>query len=197
MKLTGIITWGLTIAVLIVGFILIKPVQAGAQEEGAAAPGGAAPIVVLETNKGNIELKLYPDVAPKASENFRRLANRSFYNGIIFHRVIAGFMIQGGDPTGTGSGGESVWGGEFPNEVTSNVTFNREGLLAMANRGPDTNSSQFFITVAPQPSLNMNYTIFGEVVSGMDVVHAIEKTPTGPGDRPIEEVKIIKAYVKK
>jgi peptidylprolyl isomerase len=194
MKLTGIITWGVTIAVLIIGIILARPIFA--QEEAAPA-GNPMPVIVLETTKGNIELKLFPHIAPKASENFRRLANRGYYNGIIFHRVIAGFMIQGGDPTGTGQGGQSVWGTEFVNEVRGDVTFDREGVLAMANRGPDTNGSQFFITVAPQPGLNNNYSIFGEVVSGMDVVHAIENTPTGPGDRPIEEVKIIKAYEKK
>ena len=187
-----VITWGLTIAVLAVGFILARPLFAA--DEPQAAP--AAPVVVLETSLGNIEVKLYPQIAPKASQNFSRLSTRGYYNGIIFHRVIRGFMIQGGDPTGTGQGGQSVFGTEFEDEVNPGVSFDREGVLAMANRGPNTNGSQFFIAVGPQPSLNMHYTIFGEVISGMDVVHAIEHTQTGPGDRPVEDIKIIKAYVK-
>jgi peptidylprolyl isomerase len=189
-----LLSWGFTLLILIAGFILTRPLFAA--DQAPAPSGNAAPVIVLETTKGNIEVKLYPDIAPKASENFRRLVTRAYYNGVLFHRVIRGFMIQGGDPTGTGRGGQSVWGSDFEDEVKPEVSFNREGLLAMANRGPNTNSSQFFITVAPQPSLNMHYTIFGEVVSGMDVVHAIENTPTGPGDRPVEEVKILKAYVK-
>ncbi len=193
MKLnSGIISWGLTILAIAVGVLLARPLFA--QQEAAPAP--AAPVVVLETSKGNIEIKLLPHIAPKASENFSRLATRAYYNGIIFHRVIRGFMIQGGDPTGTGQGGQSVFGAEFPNEVRPDVTFDREGVVAMANRGPDTNGSQFFITVAPQPGLNGNYTIFGQVTSGMDVVHAIERVQTAEGDRPVEDVKIIKAYVK-
>jgi peptidylprolyl isomerase len=154
------------------------------------------PIVVLETNQGNIEIKLFSAVAPKTCENFLGLIAKKYYDGIIFHRVIKGFMLQGGDPTGTGRGGESVWGGKFEDEVTKAVTFDRKGLLAMANAGPGTNGSQFFITTAATPWLNMNHTIFGEVVSGYDVVEKIENTKTGPGDRPVETQKIIKAYVK-
>lgn len=153
-------------------------------------------VVVFETTQGNIELKLYPDVAPKTCENFIGLVKKGYYDGIIFHRVIQGFMIQGGDPTGTGRGGESLWGSDFEDEVTPSVTFNRAGLLAMANRGPATNGSQFFITTVPTPHLNMMHTIFGEVSSGMDVVTAIETTPVGPGDKPVTDQKIIKAYVK-
>lgn len=153
-------------------------------------------IVVLETNRGKIELKLFKDVAPKAVENFVGLVKKGYYNGIIFHRVIPQFMVQGGDPTGTGSGGESIWGKPFEDEVTPNVKFDRLGLLAMANSGPSTNGSQFFITTAPTPWLNMKHTIFGEVVAGYDIVEAIEQTKTARGDRPVEEQKIIKAYVK-
>lgn len=155
-----------------------------------------AETVVFETTQGNIEFKLYPEVAPKACENFVGLVKKGYYDGIIFHRVIQGFMIQGGDPTGTGRGGESLWGKDFEDEVTPSVTFNRAGLLAMANRGPSTNGSQFFITTVPTPHLNMRHTIFGEVVGGMDVVTAIETTPVGPGDKPVTDQKIIKAYVK-
>ncbi len=152
--------------------------------------------VVLETNQGNIEIKLMPEVAPKACENFSQIAEKGFYNGTIFHRVIKNFMIQGGDPAGTGRGGSSIWGEPFEDEVSPSLKFDRSGLVAMANAGPNTNGSQFFITTAKVPWLNMKHTIFGEVVSGYDVVQKIENTPVGEADRPIEEQKIIKAYVK-
>jgi peptidylprolyl isomerase len=152
--------------------------------------------VVLETNQGNIEIKLKTDVAPKACENFVKLAEKGYYNGLIFHRVIKGFMIQGGDPTGTGMGGESIWGGPFEDEVSPVAKFDGPGILAMANSGPDTNGSQFFITCAKTPWLNMRHTIFGEVVSGLEVVQKIENTPVNAEDRPITEQKIIRAYLK-
>ncbi|MFA6349719.1 MAG: peptidylprolyl isomerase [Candidatus Omnitrophota bacterium] len=153
--------------------------------------------VVLETNQGNIEIKLMPEIAPKACENFIGLAEKGYYNGIIFHRVIKSFMIQGGDPTGTGMGGESIWGKEFDDEVMPGVGFDRPGILAMANAGPGTNGSQFFITTAKTPWLNMKHTIFGEVVSGYDVVQKIESTVVDENDKPLKEQKIIKAYLKK
>lgn len=155
-----------------------------------------SPIVVLETTQGNIEIKLLPEVAPKTCENFVGLVKKGYYNGIIFHRVIKEFMIQGGDPTGTGRGGESLWGGKFEDEVSPTVKFDREGVLAMANSGPNTNGSQFFITTKATPWLNMKHTIFGYVVSGYGAVEAIENTQTGPADKPVNEQKIIKAYVK-
>ncbi|MFH1655083.1 MAG: peptidylprolyl isomerase [Candidatus Omnitrophota bacterium] len=153
-------------------------------------------IVVLETNQGTIEIQLMPQVAPKASENFIGLAEKGYYNGIIFHRVIKNFMIQGGDPTGTGSGGTSIWGAYFEDEVSPDVKFDRRGLVAMANAGPKTNGSQFFITTAKTPWINMRHTIFGRVVSGYNVVQKIENEVTDSRDRPISEQKIIKAYVK-
>ena len=153
--------------------------------------------VVLETNQGKIVLKLYPDAAPKAVENFTKLAEKGYYDGLIFHRVIKNFMIQGGDPTGTGSGGESIWGAPFEDEVSTSVTFNKPGILAMANAGPSTNGSQFFITTIPTPWLNMKHTIFGEVVEGYDVVKKIEACQTGGQDRPVLEQKIVKAYIQK
>ncbi len=152
--------------------------------------------VVLETTQGNIEIKLMPDVAPKACENFAGLVEKGYYNGLIFHRVIKGFMIQGGDPTGTGRGGESIWGEPFSDEFSRTVSFDKPGILAMANAGPNTNGSQFFITCAPTPWLNMRHTIFGEVVSGYDVVEKIENTAVSAADRPLVEQKIIKAYLK-
>ncbi len=153
--------------------------------------------VVLETNQGIIEIKLMPDIAPKTCENFLGLIERGYYDGLIFHRVIKGFMIQGGDPTGTGTGGESIWGKPFKDEVCKEVGFDKPGLLAMANAGPGTNGSQFFITVIKTPWLNMHHTIFGEVTSGYDVVEKLENTPTGQASRPTTEQKIIKAYLKK
>lgn len=152
--------------------------------------------VILETNQGDIEVKLKPDVAPKACENFIKLVEKGYYDGLIFHRVIKGFMIQGGDPTGTGMGGESAWGSPFEDEVSPVAKFDGPGILAMANSGPNTNGSQFFITCAKTPWLNMRHTIFGEVVSGLDVVQKIENTPVNAEDRPITEQKIIRAYIK-
>lgn len=154
-------------------------------------------IVEIETNQGTIEITLRPDIAPKAVENFLKHAEDGYYNGIIFHRVIKGFMIQGGDPTGTGRGGQSIWGKPFEDEVTDTAKFDRKGILAMANAGPKTNGSQFFITTAATPWLNKKHTIFGEVTKGYDVVQKIETTKVGPGDRPLEEQKIIKITVKK
>lgn len=162
--------------------------------KGFAADGKT---VILETNQGKIEIRLMPDVAPKATENFIGLVKQGYYDGIIFHRVIKGFMIQGGDPTGTGRGGESIWGAPFEDEVTESVQFDKPGLLAMANAGPNTNGSQFFITVVPVPGLNMKHAIFGEVVAGYNVVQKIEDTATDSSDRPLTQQKIIKAYLKK
>jgi len=152
--------------------------------------------VVLETNQGVIEIKLMPEIAPKACENFTGLIKEGYYDGIIFHRVIKGFMIQGGDPTGTGRGGTSFWGEPFDDEVSPEAVFDRIGLLAMANAGPNTNGSQFFITTAKTPWLNMRHTIFGEVTSGYDVVQEIENVPKDSSDKPLTEQKIIKAYLK-
>ncbi|PIU41888.1 MAG: peptidylprolyl isomerase [Candidatus Omnitrophica bacterium CG07_land_8_20_14_0_80_42_15] len=152
--------------------------------------------VVLETTQGNIEIELRPDIAPKACENFSGLVQKGYYNGLIFHRVIKNFMLQTGDPTGTGMGGESIWGTPFEDEVKLDVKFDKPGLAAMANAGPNTNGSQFFITTIATPWLNMRHTIFGEVVSGYDVVQKIEKVRTDPTDRPAIEQKIIKAYLK-
>jgi len=154
-------------------------------------------IVVFETNQGVIEIKLKPEVAPKACENFTKLVEKGYYNGLIFHRVIKDFMIQGGDPTGTGRGGESIWGKSFEDEVSPVAKFDSPGILAMANAGPNTNGSQFFITTAKTPWLNMRHTIFGEVVSGYDVVQKIENVETVGSDRPKQDQKIIKAYLKK
>ncbi len=153
-------------------------------------------IVVLKTNQGDIELQLYPKVAPKACENFETLVKRGYYDGIIFHRVIKNFMIQGGDPTGTGRGGESIWGHPFKDEFKANLIFDKPFYLAMANRGRNTNGSQFFITTVPTPWLNGGYTIFGRVVKGFGVVKKIENTPVGAQNRPLAKQYIVKALLK-
>ncbi|HQR73993.1 MAG TPA: peptidylprolyl isomerase [Sulfurovum sp.] len=154
-------------------------------------------IVVLETNVGNIELKLYPEVAPLAVENFTTHVKNGYYNGLIFHRIIKGFMIQGGDPLGTGTGGESIWKKPFKDEFANNVVFDKPYLLAMANSGSATNGSQFFITTAPTGWLNGKHTIFGEVIKGQDVVQKLENVSVSPSSsRPMFDQTIKKAYIK-
>ena len=158
------------------------------------------PHVILETTQGNIEIELFPDVAPLAVENFTTHIKHGYYNGIAFHRIIKGFMIQGGDPTESGRGGESIWKKNFKDEY-KDKTFNKAGILAMANRGPSTNGSQFFITTAPTPWLNGHHTIFGEVVSStMSSVMKLDSVSTlgrNAGDKPLSRQEIVKAYIKK
>lgn len=164
-----------------------------------AAETAAHPVVVLETTQGKIELELFDDVAPLAVENFMTHIQNGYYNGIAFHRIIKDFMIQGGDPTETGRGGESIWGKPFKDEFKPNVVFDKAGLLAMANAGPMTNGSQFFITTAKTPWLNGHHTIFGKVIGGMDTVKKLNNVATsgrGGGDRPLQRQEIIKAYAK-
>ena len=153
-------------------------------------------IVVVETNLGLVEITLMPEIAPKTCENFLGLVNKHYYDGLIFHRIIKSFMIQGGDPTGTGAGGESIWGKSFSDEFSPSVKFDKPGLLAMANRGPNTNGSQFFITTAATPWLNMKHTIFGQVTTGYDIVKKMEAVKTGPNDKPVDPIRIVKAYLK-
>lgn len=168
-------------------------------------------IANLQTNHGTIRVKLFPELAPVTVANFVELAEGArewthpetgersstpLYDGTVFHRVISGFMIQGGDPLGQGTGGP---GYDFDDEIHAQNTFNRPYLLAMANAGrrggKGTNGSQFFITVSAQPHLNQGHTIFGEVVEGRDVVDTIAKTPTGRGDRPVNDVVIEKVTI--
>ncbi len=148
---------------------------------------------VIQTNKGTIRFELLEADAPKTTENFITLAERGYYNGIIFHRVIKGFMIQGGDPSGTGRGGESAWGGRFKDEIeASSAVYQRgykAGAVAMANAGPNTNGSQFFIMHSDYP-LPPNYTIFGRVIEGQEVVNDIASTQTDRNDRPLTEIKM-------
>lgn len=154
------------------------------------------PTATINTTQGPIEVVLYSDIAPKAVENFTKLAEKNYYNDTLFHRVIPGFMIQGGDPLGNGTGGQSIWGTNFEDEFSPTVKFTKPGLLAMANRGPKTNGSQFFITTAATPWLNQKHTIFGEVIKGYEVVQKIEKKPTGSQNRPIEPQKILNITVR-
>jgi peptidyl-prolyl cis-trans isomerase A (cyclophilin A) len=143
----------------------------------------------LHTSKGDIVIELFPDHAPKTVANFVKLAQENFYNGTIFHRVIAGFMIQGGCPQGTGTGGP---GYKFDDEFHGDLQFDKPYLLAMANAGPNTNGSQFFITAAPTTWLNRKHSIFGEVkdAASQAVVDAIETTKTGAMDRPLEPITV-------
>ena len=156
-------------------------------------------IAVLQTNKGTIRFELLETDAPKTTENFITLAERGYYDGIIFHRVIKGFMIQGGDPTGTGRGGESAWGGRFNDEIdSSSALYQRgykKGTVAMANAGPNTNGSQFFIMHADYP-LPPSYSIFGRVTDGLDVVDSIATSETDRSDKPVSEVKMEKVTIE-
>jgi len=159
-----------------------------------------APHVVLETTQGDIELVLYPDVAPLAVENFLTHIKDGYYNGIAFHRIIHNFMIQGGDPTESGRGGESIWGKPFKDEFKTE-TFDKPGVLAMANAGPGTNGSQFFITTAKTAWLNGHHTIFGRVANKESMktlmkLNDVATTGRSYGDRPLERQEIIKAYIK-
>ena len=141
---------------------------------------------ILQTNHGTIEVELFPGEAPKTVENFTKLAGEGFYDGVIFHRVIPDFMIQGGDPTGTGMGGP---GYQFEDEINKHPV--QRGALAMANAGPNTNGSQFFIVTADScPWLNGKHTVFGRVTNGMDVVDAISNVEADAGDRPRQDVVI-------
>ena len=154
-------------------------------------------VAVIKTNIGTIEIELFENETPRTVENFVGLANKGYYNGVIFHRVIDGFMIQGGDPTGSGRGGESIFGKKFNDEIVDSLIFDSEGILAMANAGPNTNGSQFFITLAPTPWLNGHHTIFGKVIAGMDVVRAIGKVTKGPQDRPLKDVVMESVTIEK
>jgi len=156
-------------------------------------------IARIETNMGTIRFELLEDEAPKTTENFRLLAEAGKYDKVIFHRVIKGFMIQGGDPEGTGRGGQSAWGGRFDDEINRSSELYRgayaRGTVAMANAGPNTNGSQFFIMHTDYP-LPPSYTKFGRVIEGQDVVDKIATAPTHPGDRPKSDVVMEKVTIE-
>ena len=156
-------------------------------------------IAVIETNKGTIKFELLEEDAPKTTENFRLLAEQGYYDGVIFHRVIKNFMIQGGDPLGMGYGGESAWGGKFEDEINRGSELYaggyEKGTVAMANAGPNTNGSQFFIMHVDYP-LPPSYTKFGRVIEGQDVVDAIAEVATNQNDKPLEPVVMNKVTIE-
>ena len=183
-------------------------------------------IALIHTNMGDIEIKLFPEKAPKTCENFITHSKNGYYDGIVFHRVIKDFMIQGGDPTATGMGGESIWGKSFEDEFDTDL-HNIRGALSMANAGPGTNGSQFFIvqaksvpenmlsqmegmadrgfpeaiveayrTLGGTPWLDFRHTVFGQVINGMDTVDKIAETPVGAADKPVEDVVINSIEIK-
>lgn len=154
-------------------------------------------VAIIQTNMGTIEIELFADKAVKTVQNFVGLTEKKYYDGIIFHRVIDNFMIQGGDPTGTGSGGQSIWGKPFEDEVKTGLKHESDGILSMANAGPNTNGSQFFITLAATPWLDGKHTVFGKVISGMDVVKTIGKVKTNQSDRPLTDVAMQKVTIEK
>jgi cyclophilin family peptidyl-prolyl cis-trans isomerase len=148
---------------------------------------------VIDTTAGEFEIELFEDRAPKTTKNFIDLAEKKFYDGTIFHRVISGFMIQGGDPKGTGTGGP---GYTIPDEFHKELRHSSAGILSMANAGPNTGGSQFFITLGPTPHLDGKHAIFGKVVRGMDVIERIGKTATNRSDRPVTDIAMKKVAIK-
>lgn len=187
-----------------------KQARAEGNDPAAMPAEGGNPIAVFETTLGNFAVELFADKAPNTVANFEGLAMGTkefkdartgqkktghFYDDLVFHRVINGFMIQGGCPLGQGTGDP---GYKFADEFHKDLRHNKPGILSMANSGPNTNGSQFFVTVAPTPHLDNRHSVFGEVVDGMDVVYKIAKTPTGPGDRPVTPVvmKSVRVYAR-
>ncbi|KAK8807413.1 hypothetical protein WA158_004172 [Blastocystis sp. Blastoise] len=146
--------------------------------------------VTLHTNLGDIKVELYCELVPRASENFLALCASNYYDGAKFHRNIKKFMIQGGDPTGTGKGGNSIWGEPFEDEFHPSLKHNRRGMLSMSNKGPNTNRSQFFFTYSSQPHLDNVYTLFGHIIYGMDVLDIMEKAPVDAKNHPVEDIII-------
>jgi len=151
--------------------------------------------VRINTSLGALDFELYTHVAPKACENFIAHAKAGYYNSVVWHRVIKGFMCQSGDPTGTGRGGQSIWGKPFEDEFDDSLSFDSRGLLACANKGIHTNGSQFFITFAPTPHLNHKHTIFGKLIGGDDILSNLEKVPTGAKDRPVDPIPRIESMI--
>ncbi|BBN00686.1 peptidyl-prolyl cis-trans isomerase-like 1 [Marchantia polymorpha subsp. ruderalis] len=162
----------------------------------AAMADAAAPQVCLNTTMGDIVVELYVKHAPKTCRNFIELSRRGYYEDVRFHRVIKDFMAQTGDPTNTGRGGESIYGAKFEDEIHRDLKHTGAGILSMANSGPNTNGSQFFLTLAPTPWLDGKHTIFGRVCRGMEVLKRLGNVQTDKNDRPVHDVKITRAYVQ-
>lgn len=193
---------------LLLIFSLLLVTACGSSQPSPQAPSSPAPaaepvkpsaakpnsIAVFETSKGNFKVELFEDKAPITAKNFLDLAGKGFYNNQIFHRVIDNFMIQGGDPQGNGTGGP---GYSIPDEVHPSLKHNGPGFLSMANRGPNTGGSQFFITLVPTSWLDGKHAIFGKVIEGLDVVQNIGKVKTGPNDKPVEPITIKTITIEK
>ncbi len=171
--------------ILVLLLLLLAGCSAGREEDDTMKT-----MIELDTSMGKMTVRLYDDLVPRTAGNFRKLVEQGFYDGVVFHRVIKDFMIQGGDPTGTGTGGP---GYTIPDEFHPSLKHDRKGLLSMANAGSDTGGSQFFITLVPTPWLDGRHAVFGEVVEGIEVVDKIGAVETDPGDRPVEDVVILKA----
>jgi len=175
----------------------LNNVNSNNSDKGYFSMSDSITVAIIKTNMGTIEVELFADQTPKTVENFVGLAEKGYYNGIIFHRVIKDFMLQAGDPTGTGRGGASFWGGKFEDEFVSDLKHDTPGILSMANAGPNTNGSQFFITLVPTPWLDGKHTVFGKVINGMDVVYAIGEVKTAAGDKPVNEVVMEEVTIEK
>lgn len=149
--------------------------------------------MTLHTNLGDVKIEIFCDQVPKAAENFLALCASQYYDDTTFHRNIKGFMIQGGDPTGTGKGGKSIYNtgnGKFEDEIVEDLRHSKRGVVSMANSGPNTNGSQFFITYKAQPHLNGKYTVIGQVIDGLDTLDRMERVPTGERDVPLQEIRL-------
>lgn len=168
-----------------------------ASDIGKAVTTSLPDNVILHTTMGDVHIRLYPEECPKTVENFTTHCRNGYYDNLIFHRVIKGFMIQTGDPLGDGTGGQSIWGREFEDEFHKSLRHDRPFTVSMANAGPNTNGSQFFITTVATPWLDNKHTVFGRVAKGMDVVQGIEKVKTDRGDKPYQDVKILNVTVPK
>ncbi|XP_054713358.1 peptidyl-prolyl cis-trans isomerase-like 3 [Uloborus diversus] len=147
--------------------------------------------VTLHTDVGDMKVELFSEQCPKACENFLALCASDYYNGCLFHRNIKGFIVQTGDPTGTGKKGTSIWGKKFEDELKDEIKHNARGMVSMASNGPNTNGSQFFITYAKQPHLDMKYTLFGKVIDGLETLDELEKLPVNPKTfRPLTDTRL-------
>ena len=191
-----------TLSLVVLAFVIAsacgkKNVDLSNNDKEINSMSDSITVAIIKTNLGTVELELFADQTPKTVDNFVGLAEKGYYNGVVFHRVIKKFMIQSGDPTGTGRGGASLWGGKFEDEFVSDLKHDTPGKLSMANAGPNTNGSQFFITLIATPWLDGKHTVFGKVISGMDVVYAIGEVKTAAGDRPVNEVVMEEVIIEK
>jgi len=178
---------------MMTALLLLSVGCTAAGKTGKGETGMTNPIAVFETSEGTFEIELYADKAPKTVENFVTLTKKGFYDGLIFHRVIDGFMIQGGDPQGTGTGGP---GYTIDDEFHPDLKHDSAGILSMANAGPNTGGSQFFITLEKTPWLDGHHAVFGKVIKGMDVVRAIGKAETDFTDRPFKNIVMKKVTIR-